>query len=44
VQVNNNMQAAPNIANETYPGYRNPGQLHRRLRRLSDGHRRAPPT
>ncbi len=24
VQVNNNMQAAPNIANETYPGYRNP--------------------
>lgn len=24
VQVNNNLQAAPNIANETYPGYRNP--------------------
>lgn len=24
VQVNNNMQAAPNIANETWPGYRNP--------------------
>ncbi|MEX0759067.1 MAG: periplasmic nitrate reductase subunit alpha [Tistlia sp.] len=24
VQVNNNMQAAPNILNETYPGYRNP--------------------
>ncbi len=24
VQVNNNMQAAPNTANETYPGYRNP--------------------
>lgn len=24
VQVNNNMQAAPNISNETYPGYRNP--------------------
>ncbi len=24
VQVNNNMQAAPNITNETYPGYRNP--------------------
>jgi len=23
VQVNNNMQAAPNISNETYPGYRN---------------------
>jgi nitrate reductase (cytochrome) len=24
VQVNNNMQAAPNNSNETYPGYRNP--------------------
>ena len=24
VQVNNNMQAAPNCSNETYPGYRNP--------------------
>ncbi|MGQ3048755.1 MAG: nitrate reductase catalytic subunit NapA [Niveispirillum sp.] len=24
VQVNNNMQAAPNTANETWPGYRNP--------------------
>jgi nitrate reductase NapA len=24
VQVNNNVQAAPNTANETYPGYRNP--------------------
>jgi nitrate reductase NapA len=24
VQVNNNMQAAPNITQETYPGYRNP--------------------
>jgi nitrate reductase NapA len=24
VQVNNNLQAAPNIVNETYPGYRNP--------------------
>ncbi|HEY9550411.1 MAG TPA: molybdopterin-dependent oxidoreductase, partial [Kiloniellaceae bacterium] len=24
VQVNNNVQAAPNCANETYPGYRNP--------------------
>jgi nitrate reductase NapA len=24
VQVNNNVQAAPNNANETYPGYRNP--------------------
>ncbi len=24
VQVNNNMQAAPNTAQETYPGYRNP--------------------
>ena len=38
VQVNNNLQAAPNNSNETYPGYRNPGQLHRRLGRLSDGH------
>lgn len=24
VQVNNNVQAAPNTSNETYPGYRNP--------------------
>ncbi|MDP2734547.1 MAG: periplasmic nitrate reductase subunit alpha, partial [Hoeflea sp.] len=24
IQVNNNLQAAPNCANETYPGYRNP--------------------
>ena len=24
IQVNNNLQAAPNSANETYPGYRNP--------------------
>ena len=24
VQVNNNVQAAPNNSNETYPGYRNP--------------------
>jgi len=24
IQVNNNLQAAPNISNETYPGYRNP--------------------
>ncbi|RUM99222.1 periplasmic nitrate reductase subunit alpha [Pseudaminobacter arsenicus] len=24
IQVNNNLQAAPNTANETYPGYRNP--------------------
>ena len=24
VQVNNNMQAAPNMNEETYPGYRNP--------------------
>ncbi len=24
VQVNNNVQAAPNCSNETYPGYRNP--------------------
>ncbi len=27
VQVNNNVQAAPNIANETYPGYRNPSNF-----------------
>jgi nitrate reductase NapA len=27
VQVNNNMQAAPNVANETYPGYRNPANF-----------------
>lgn len=27
IQVNNNLQAAPNIANETYPGYRNPDNL-----------------
>ncbi|WP_207481708.1 periplasmic nitrate reductase subunit alpha [Arenibaculum pallidiluteum] len=24
IQVNNNLQAAPNVAQETYPGYRNP--------------------
>jgi nitrate reductase NapA len=24
IQVNNNLQAAPNSSNETYPGYRNP--------------------
>jgi nitrate reductase NapA len=24
IQVNNNLQTAPNVANETYPGYRNP--------------------
>jgi nitrate reductase NapA len=24
IQVNNNLQCAPNVANETYPGYRNP--------------------
>lgn len=24
IQVNNNLQSAPNAANETYPGYRNP--------------------
>ncbi|MFX8911014.1 molybdopterin-dependent oxidoreductase, partial [Acinetobacter baumannii] len=24
IMVNNNLQAAPNSANETYPGYRNP--------------------
>ena len=35
---------APNIANETYPGYRNPDELHRRLGRLPDGHRRWPRT
>ena len=27
VQVNNNLQAAPNNSNETYPGYRNPDNL-----------------
>lgn len=27
VQVNNNLQAAPNSSNETYPGYRNPENL-----------------
>ena len=27
VQVNNNLQAAPNSSNETYPGYRNPDNL-----------------
>lgn len=27
VQVNNNLQAAPNSSNETYPGYRNPDNM-----------------
>jgi nitrate reductase NapA len=27
IQVNNNLQAAPNSSNETYPGYRNPDNL-----------------
>jgi nitrate reductase (cytochrome) len=27
IQVNNNLQAAPNASNETYPGYRNPDNL-----------------
>jgi nitrate reductase NapA len=27
IQVNNNLQAAPNSANETYPGYRNPSNF-----------------
>lgn len=27
VQVNNNVQAAPNSSNETYPGYRNPSNF-----------------
>ena len=27
IQVNNNLQAAPNTSNETYPGYRNPENL-----------------
>ncbi len=27
VQVNNNVQAAPNSSNETYPGYRNPANF-----------------
>jgi nitrate reductase NapA len=32
----NNMQAGPNINGETYPGFRNPGELHRRVGRLPD--------
>ena len=27
IQVNNNLQAAPNSSNETYPGYRNPANF-----------------
>jgi nitrate reductase NapA len=27
IQVNNNLQAAPNTTNETYPGYRNPNNF-----------------
>jgi nitrate reductase (cytochrome) len=27
IQVNNNLQCAPNVANETYPGYRNPANF-----------------
>jgi nitrate reductase NapA len=33
----NNMQAGPNINEERYPGLPQPGELHRRLRRLPDG-------
>ena len=39
IQVNNNLQTAPNVANETYPGYRNPDNFIVVLGRLSDGHR-----
>ncbi|MDF2766017.1 MAG: napA, partial [Rhodospirillales bacterium] len=27
IQTNNNLQCAPNVANETYPGYRNPANF-----------------
>ena len=39
IQVNNNLQAAPNSSRETYPGLPQSRQLHRRFRRLSDRHR-----
>ena len=38
VQVNNNMQAAANLMQEGLSRLPQPGELHRRLRRLSDGH------
>ena len=44
IMCNNNLQTAPNTSNETYPGYRNPDELHRGLRRLSDRHRAWRPT
>ena len=37
VMCNNNMQAAANMNDESYPGWRQPGQFHRRVRPLSDG-------
>ena len=39
IMCNNNLQTAPNTNNETYPGYRNPAELRRGLRSLSDRHR-----
>ena len=39
VQVNNNLQAAPNSSQRDLSGLPQSGQLHRRLRRLSDRHR-----
>ena len=38
IQVNNNLQAAPNMNEETLSGLPQPGQLHRGLGRLSDRH------
>ena len=38
VQVNNNMQAAPNLMRGGLPRLSQSRQLHRRVRRLSDGH------
>ena len=38
VQVNNNVQAAPNNSQRDLSGLPQPGQLHRRVRRLSDRH------
>ena len=36
IQVNNNLQAAPNCSQRDLSGLPEPGQLHRRLRRLPD--------
>ena len=38
IMCNNNLQTAPNTNNETYPGYRNPDELRRRLGPVSDRH------